>query len=156
MRDSISKIILSHQGIAELGGHRDGRINRSSQCSCDFSGGEGLFGHSLQPEFIDRGPFPLGGPACLVNGMLLARCLLQGHLLVPSLALVLDRIRRLPDRSRGRVLRTGERLSIQDVKFPGCREKYKATAIPDDEACRAVVSLYDVIIGHVGACRCEL
>ncbi len=70
--------------------------------------------------------------------------------------LVFDRICRLPDRRRGRVLRTGKRLSIQDVKFPGRREKHKATAIPDDEARRTMVSLYDVIIGHVGACRCGL
>ncbi len=152
----LRNIISSHQGIAELGGHRDGLINRSLQCSCNFSGGKGLFGHPLQPEFIDGGPFPLGGPAYLANDALLARRLLQHHLPFSSLALVLDRIRRLPDRRRGRVLRTGKRLSIQDVKFPARREKYKATAIPDDEARRTMVSLYDVIIGHVGACRCGL
>jgi hypothetical protein len=75
--------------------------------------------------------------------------------LFSSLALVLDGIRRLPERSRGRMLRTGERLSIQDVKFPGGREKHKATAIPDNEARCAMGSFYDVIVRHVQACRYE-
>jgi hypothetical protein len=63
--------------------------------------------------------------------------------------LVLSSIRRLPDRSGGRVLRTGERLSIQDVKLLGRREKHKATAILDNETRRAVERLYDTIVGHI-------
>jgi hypothetical protein len=74
------RVISSHQAIAELGGHRDRCINRPFQCSGNFFGGKGLFGESLQSEFLDGRPFPLDGVACFVNELPFAGCALKCHL----------------------------------------------------------------------------
>jgi hypothetical protein len=62
---------------------------------------------------------------------------------------------RLSDRSRRRVSWSRERLSVQDVEFPGRREKHKAAAISDNKTRRAMESFYDVVVRHNQACRCE-
>jgi hypothetical protein len=147
-------VTSSNQAIAKLSCHRDRRINRSFQCSRNFFGRKGLFGETLQSEFLDSRPFSFGGAACFINDMPLARCSVQRHLFSPSLASMLGTIRRLSDRRR-RALRTRERLSLQDVKFPRRREKHKATAISNDETSRAIGSFYDVILGHFEACLWE-